>query len=421
MTIGHEADGVPVAANVTAMRAGPVESTVTRWDVPARRRWAVLFAGVWLVYLGKPISDTMHADLPLAVQALGIGLTAIFAGVYLTGFAAVFAARGRRQMYPARLLRRTRTAAAILVAITLSMPWIAGPSAVAFVGFTIVLTAFATPSRVAWPLMGVLVAWASLLPVLLRDGGPSGSAAFSTGVVAVLMIGARRIGAQEDEIERARDELAQLAVSQERARFARDLHDILGHSLTAITVKAELAGRLVDRDPTRAAVEIADIERLAREALTDARSTVTGYRDMSLTGEIATARAVLSAAGIDADLPGAVDEVPGATRELFAWAVREGVTNVLRHSGATRCAIRVTPTSVEVADNGTGGSWAAGNGLSGLRERAQAVGAELRAGAAAGGGFRLRLATTPEQPAGPVHRAEPADAHRVSPPAVAER
>lgn len=394
---------------MTAMRAGSVESNATRWDVPARRRWALVFAGVWLVYLGQPISDTLKSGLSPEVQALGIALTAIFAIVYLAGFAAVFAARARRQSYPAGLLRRTRTAAAILVAITAGMPWIAGPSAVAYVGFAIVLCAFATPSRVAYPLIGGLVAWAILLPVLLHDGGPSGSAAFSTGVVAVLMIGARRIGAQEEQIERARDELAQLAVSQERARFARDLHDILGHSLTAITVKAELAGRLLDRDPARAAVEIADIERLAREALADARSTVTGYRDVSLTGEIATARAVLSAAGIDDDLPGAVDEVSGANRELFAWAVREGVTNVVRHSGATHCAIRTTPTSVEVVDNGAGGPWTAGNGLSGLRERAQDAGAVLSAGPAPGGGFRLRLATTPGRTAGSAVREEPAE------------
>jgi two-component system, NarL family, sensor histidine kinase DesK len=169
----------------------------------------------------------------------------------------------------------------------------------AYVGFAIVLCAAGTSSRIGWGVVVGRVTWATFLPVLRHDGGPSVSAAFSTGVVGVLMFGFRRIGVQEEQIERARNELAQLAVARERARLARDLHDILGHSLTAITVKAELAGRLVARDPTRAAAEIADVERLAREALHDVRGTVSGYRDVSLAGEIATARAVLAAAGIE--------------------------------------------------------------------------------------------------------------------------
>jgi two-component system sensor histidine kinase DesK len=131
--------------------------------------------------------------------------------------------------------------------------------------------------------------------------------------------------------------------------------------------------------------------------LHDVRSTVTGYRDISLAGEIATARAILDAAGIEADLPGAVDEVTGEQRELFAWVVREGVTNVLRHSGATYCRVRVTPTSVEILDDGFGGASTAGNGLAGLRERAADLGARLDAGPAPGGGFSLRLSPAGDQ------------------------
>lgn len=370
------------------MRQVARETRATHGGVPARRRWSLVFASVWLVYLSQPVSSILHSDRPPVVRGLGIGLTALFVAVYIGGFASAFAARGGT--HPPSALRRTP--AAVLVVIVLVMPAMAGVSASSYVGFAIVLCAFSNPPRLAWAVIGGLVAWATFLPVLLHSGGPSGSAAFATGVVGLMMIGARRIGQQERQIERARDELAQLAVSQERARFARDLYDILGHTLTAITVKAEPAGRLIERSPARAAVEIADIERLAREALADTRSTVTGYREMSLPGEIATARAVLSAAGIEADLPGAVDEVTGSSRELFAWAVREGVTNVLRHSGATRCSVRVTPTSIEIGDNGNGGAATAGNGLAGLRERAQAAGAVLSAGPVPEGGFRLRLA-----------------------------
>jgi two-component system sensor histidine kinase DesK len=136
-------------------------------------------------------------------------------------------------------------------------------------------------------------------------------------------------------LRQARDELAQTAVLAERDRIARDLHDILGHSLTAITVKAALARQLLGRDPDQVRVEITDIERLARSALADVRATTSGIRERSLAGELAAARAVLTAAGITAVMPGAVDDVLPAGRELFAYVVKEAVTNVVRHSGAS--------------------------------------------------------------------------------------
>jgi two-component system sensor histidine kinase DesK len=185
--------------------------------------------------------------------------------------------------------------------------------------------------------------------------------------------------------------------------MARDMHDILGHSLTVITVKAELAGRLVGSDPERAGREIADVERLSREALADVRATIGGYREVNLARELVNAKSALTAAGIDADLPGAIDEVPGERRELFGWAVREGVTNVVRHSAARHCWVRIASDHVEVLDDGQGmtegpdeepaaDQRVPGHGLSGLRDRARAAGATISVGAGEGGrGFRLRL------------------------------
>jgi two-component system sensor histidine kinase DesK len=177
----------------------------------------------------------------------------------------------------------------------------------------------------------------------------------------------------------AHQENARLAVDNERTRFARDLHDILGHSLTVITVKAELAQKLFDVDLDRARAEIADLERLSRDALTDVRRAVEGYRDITLPGELVRARVALRAAEIDAELPNSTDDVPSDLRELFAWTVREGVTNVIRHSGADRCAVRLSPTSAEVRDNGTAtpSPNGHGSGLAGLRERAADVGATV--------------------------------------------
>lgn len=183
---------------------------------------------------------------------------------------------------------------------------------------------------------------------------------------------------------------------QERLRIARDLHDLLGHSLTTVSVKAELAARLVTIDPQRAAEEMLQVAELARQGLADVRTTVTGYREMSLIAELASAREVLAAAGMTAQLPASVEDVPMQARELFGWAVREGITNAVRHSRAGRVVVELSPTSVEVLDDGRGCAAdptgvRTGNGLDGLTERAAASGGSMTAGPRADGGFRLRV------------------------------
>jgi two-component system sensor histidine kinase DesK len=225
-----------------------------------------------------------------------------------------------------------------------------------------------------------------------------GSYGFAIFLGSLAVYGMRRAIQRTIELDAARKDMAELAVREERNRFARDLHDILGHSLTVITVKAELAGRLIGANPERAAAEVADVESLARAALADVRAAVAGYRELSLAGELVSARAALQAAGIKAELPTTVDEVPEEIRELFAWVVREGVTNVVRHSGAKRCTIRITAAEIEVLDDGKGptpGGSASGHGLVGLRERADQAGASIQVGRAPGGGFRLAVKVSP--------------------------
>ena len=141
------------------------------------------------------------------------------------------------------------------------------------------------------------------------------------------------------------------------------------------------------------------MEELARKSLTDVRAAVGGYRDVTLAGELATGREVLRAAGIAAELPPATDAVRPENQELFGWVVREGLTNTVRHSRASRCTITVGPDWIEIADDGRGGPAPAGNGLSGLRERVEAAGGTVRveAGPAAGGGWRLRVDVPPAQ------------------------
>ncbi|MER7859380.1 sensor histidine kinase [Amycolatopsis japonica] len=199
------------------------------------------------------------------------------------------------------------------------------------------------------------------------------------------------------KLEAANREIATLAVAGERERLARDLHDILGHSLTTITVKAGLARRILEsgKDDTRALQEISEVESLTRSALADIRATVSEYREVSLSAEVAGARAALRAAEIDADLPHAVDDVAPALHRTFGYVLREAVTNVLRHSGAKRVKVRLGKTWLEVEDDGEGGEAMAGNGLRGLTERLDAVGGTLTATTPPGGGWLVR-ADVPE-------------------------
>ncbi|WP_171161991.1 sensor histidine kinase [Streptomyces sp. I05A-00742] len=195
-----------------------------------------------------------------------------------------------------------------------------------------------------------------------------------------------------------REELAHAAVERERLRFSRDLHDLLGHTMSVIVVKAEAVRRLGPRNLDAALGQAADIEAVGRQALTEIREAVTGYREGSLTTELDNARSLLDASGIGAEIRQSGPPLPPQTGVLLGWVVREGVTNVVRHSGASRCEIEVRgkPDRVhlEIIDNGTGVGSAGngdtcGNGLKGLTERLAAAGGSLRTGPDGRRGFRL--------------------------------
>jgi len=261
--------------------------------------------------------------------------------------------------------------------------------------YVAVMSMFLLPGIWGPVVVGGLIVGTVIAQLVIPGWTVDHSVQFQIFVGGLAMWGVVQIIKRNRELDAAHQEIARLAVDEERNRFARDMHDIVGHSLTVIAVKAELAGRLVRRDPDRAEAEINDVERLSREALGEVRTAVAGYRDVTLSAELANARTALSAAGIDADLPSAIDDVPTERRELFGWVVREGVTNVVRHSGASRCWVRISPSMVTVSDDGAPASLAStvdgGHGLVGLRERAEAVGGSLRVGRSPEGGFALTV------------------------------
>ena len=220
------------------------------------------------------------------------------------------------------------------------------------------------------------------------------------GVLGFSAIVMTRLVATNDELRTARAEIARLAVAEERLRFARDLHDLIGHNLSLITLKSELAGRLVRSAPERAVAEIADVERVARTALDEVRATVAGYRQPTLDSEFAAAEELLAAAGIACRIEWERAPVPPALDAALAWVVREGVTNVIRHSRARLCTIAIVRADATlhatVLDDGRGTTLAAigqgqGNGLVGLAERVAAVGGVVRCPSQEGGGFCLEV------------------------------
>jgi len=351
--------------------------------------WVACF---WLVFLGPALYDGWQERH--SVRGV-VGIVATLAFMVL--YAIVFLGARQSRM---RLLTQPplRWAMLHLVAM-MALGWVAsatvGVNGMATSVFITVAAVMTLPVSLALLLAAALI----VVDIIVgpAKGWDTSGIAFGSAMAGLAIFGMRTVMARNMQLWRAHEENTVLVVDNERNRFARDLHDILGHSLTVITVKAELAQRLIEVDPERAKAEIGDLERLSRDALADIRRAVEGYRDLTLPGELARARAALASAEIEPALPQSTDVVPSELRELFAWTVREGVTNVIRHSRAQRCEILLTPTSAEIRDNGSGPESAAsgmldGSGLAGLRERAAAAGAVVTTRGLAPG-FSLRVET----------------------------
>ncbi|MFC5826561.1 sensor histidine kinase [Nonomuraea insulae] len=219
----------------------------------------------------------------------------------------------------------------------------------------------------------------------------------TTGAMTYALVRFARVTA---ELEEARAELMETAVLKERLRISRDLHDGLGRSLTAIALKGDLAGRLIERDPGSARTEMGELVQVARDAAQDVRQVARGYRAMSLAGEVDRAVALLESSGVGVQANLADVPLPGRSEEALAWAVREGVTNVLRHSRATTCTITTSlqggSIRLEVANDGAlaepgAAGTTTGAGLTGLAERAAQAGGSCASALTGEGGFLLAV------------------------------
>jgi len=235
------------------------------------------------------------------------------------------------------------------------------------------------------------VNWLQIIPLALLVRG-----------LGLDMIGFVRLSDALRELQRARGELARQAVMEERLRMARDLHDLLGHTLSLITLKSELAGRLLQKNPSAATEQVHEVERVARQALREVREAVVGYRQRTLRRELDGARQILEAAGIEGAIEYEPQSLAPSIDMVLAWFVREGVTNVIRHSRAQHCLIRITSSDgyvrAEISNDGyprqetSTVEW--GSGLSGLAERVANEGGKLVVGrqlTSNGPGFQLSV------------------------------
>jgi two-component system sensor histidine kinase DesK len=344
-----------------------------------------------LLFLAGPLTDLARGSFgPAHRVALILGLS-VFVALYVS---LLPPSRWLTGLGPTAALLALALLPAIAVALLLAG---APRSFVALFVYFVAAAGLRLPEQAAVT-VSLLTAAAVALAGLVQ--GDSGSAVAATTLtifsIGILMTAFGRIARANRELRATREQLARMAVSEERLRIARDLHDLLGHSLSVIALKSELARKLVEREPSRAASELDDIQSVTRTALGEVREAVQGYRRLGLAEALESARSALAAAGIDCDLTDTDMTFPADVDAVLAWAVREGTTNVIRHSRALHCAIRVRAeddrAAVEIEDDGSAApSLGRGTGLRGLRERAEQVRGELDAHPRPGGGFRLRL------------------------------
>lgn len=359
--------------------AQTVKETTAENPADGSTGWSdVLYASVWLVFLLFPISNVLSAPVSDGLKALGLTGIGLFAVLYVISWIYEVPFPRRSTLVNALfwclilLLPLALVAPAARLTTTFIAPFFVAVCAFrlsmkgAIIAAAVVALITITPWLILypprewfWPLVGILPAFMLLL--------------VSRWVMERSMV--------REELQR------ELKLAQQRESVGRDVHDILGHSLTVVSMKVQLAKRLMATDPERAAQELDDVLVLTRDSLTDVRSTVGKLREPELSVQLVQARAALRSAGITPHLPSTVPTITPPWRATFAWILREAVTNVVRHSAASSCWVTLTSTTLTITDDGAGlgcerdGANAAssvpGNGLRGMRERAERAGLKL--------------------------------------------
>jgi two-component system sensor histidine kinase DesK len=337
--------------------------------------WLIMLIFFVLKYIG---GHSGAIEITLAALTLLAFVLLYFNCFWLTGWASV---------------------AAALLMCAFGMIWAPhNPGSSVFIVFSAASCATLQPVKRAYQCMGLILLLVVIEVLTLQLTPdfwiPALVISFAIGLTTIMQTALRR---SQQNLIRSQEEVAHLATIAERERISRDLHDLLGHTLSLITIKAELAGKLLGRDQQACGQEIADIEKTAREALSEVRSAVTGYRKVGFTHELASAAACLSAANIL--LVTHIDQItlPPACENMLTLSLREAVTNVVRHSRATQCDISLNSKDnwivMNINDNGSTqtSTTQPGNGLTGMKERIAALGGQLILNISQGWSLQIRL------------------------------
>jgi two-component system sensor histidine kinase DesK len=331
---------------------------------PRRIPWE---AYAWLIYSLMFIGAAIALPFTLQQKTVMVVSFAIFLPLYFAGYLI----RGPKILW---------IIAVFDVIAIVNTQW--NPAAASFFIYGSAFIAYGFQTRTAIWVLGAQVLIATIAPFL--QGMPWWYYMASTVISA--LIGALTIQARARDESNARLRLAQAEVERlaklaERERIARDLHDLLGHTLSVVVLKSELAQKLMSRDPVRAAQEVAEVERIARQGLADVREAITGYRSSGLAAEIEHVRETLTAAGIETTIEARPIALAPAQESALSMALREAATNVIRHAAAKTCRIKFYSQDgsalMEVQDDGRGSDAPFGNGLSGMSERIHALGGVL--------------------------------------------
>jgi len=349
-------------------------------------RYGWLMAVIWLVFLVYPLIQLVHSEAAQGWIVTGWVAFAAFVVIYVAGFINGMSFGGGGLVDPPRPIQWIAFSGMIACA-ALTIPSIGG-HALGFLPFIMSFASYGLNRLAHWVTVTASVGATAVLVLLTPEGLSYVSILAIIVLLAVVNTVSTSLIIRSAEAEQLGLELA---TSEGREAVARDVHDLVGHSLTVVRLKAQLVRRLMDTDPERAKAELADIEALTAEAIAGVRATVAGVRSAPLRDQLESGRDALDAADVTLRVEGDVASLSPAQSLTASWIVREAITNVLRHASARAVTVRIASGSLAVIDDGRGFSGVEGNGLRGMRERATTSGATLMVAAVPGAGTRVEV------------------------------
>src|SRR5690606_279533 len=362
----------------TGRRRGGAQSP---WE-----RFGWVMAAIWLVFLTYPVLALLASDAAQGWIVTGWIALGAFVVFYVAGFVNGMSFGGGGLVVPPKPIQWA-VFGALIICAALAVPSTGG-SALSFVPFIMSFASYGLTRPAHWITIAVSIALTAAVVFLTPAGATYLSVLAIVVMLAVVNTVSTTLIIRSAEAENLGLELA---TSEGREAVARDVHDLVGHSLTVVSLKAQLVRRLIDSDPERAKAELADIEALTAEAIAGVRATVAGVRSAALIEQLASCRSALESADVTLRVEGDAAALSPAQSLKASWILREATTNVLRHAAARTVTVTIAPGSFTVTDDGRGFSGSEGNGVRGMRERATTGGASLEVAAAESGGTRVAV------------------------------